>query len=85
MRSIGDVRNFAEYLLYIRKTQSNPDDPFEYYVDAQTGHPVFTPDECEYFNALMEEAIVLCNSKDVDIYDIWHQVYYPKQQKNGTH
>lgn len=78
MRSIGDVRNFAEYLLYVRKTQSQPDVPFEDYMNIQTGLPVFTEDECEYFNALMEEALVLCDSKGADINEIWRQVYYPE-------
>ena len=78
MKSITDVRNFAEYLLYNRKTTTHPDDRFEDYVNTTTGLPVFTPDECEYFNSLMEEAFVLCDSKGVDIYEIWHSVYYPQ-------
>lgn len=80
MTNIGDVKNFAEYLRYVRKTNSHPDDKFEDYINTQTGLRVFTPCESEYFNALMEEAFVLCDAKGVDIYEIWHQVYSPTQQ-----
>lgn len=82
MRNIGDVRNFAEYLLYTRKTNSHPDDPFEEYVDLNTGFPVFTPEECDYFNSLMEEAQELCEMKGADIYEIWADVYSQNLQTN---
>lgn len=80
MTSIGDVKNFAEYLRYVRKTQTHPDDKFEDYIDTNTGLRVFSEDEAEYFNGLMEEAFVVCDSKGADIYEIWYQVYFPIQQ-----
>lgn len=80
MTNVGDVKNFAEYLLYVRKTITHPDDKFEDYIDTRNGLPVFTPVESEYFNSLMEEAFVLCDAKGVDIYEIWYQVYSPIRQ-----
>lgn len=47
----------------------NPDDMFEDYMSVD-GSNAFTPEECEIYNRLVEEAFKICDKENVDIYEI---------------
>ena len=66
---VDDVRNFFHYIVEERNVNFNPDDMFRDYMLAD-GSNAFTPEECEIYNRLVEEAFKICDKENVDIYEI---------------
>ena len=69
INNVDDVRKFFRYIVDERNVNFNPDDMFEDYMSAE-GTNAFTPEECEIYNRLVEEAFVICEKENVDIYQI---------------
>ena len=69
INNVDDVRKFFHYIVNERNVNFNPDDMFEDYMSAD-GTTAFTPEECEIYNRLVEEAFEICEKENVDIYQI---------------
>lgn len=69
INNVDDVRKFFHYIVNERNVNFNPDDMFEDYISAD-GTTAFTPEECEIYNRLVEEAFKICDKENVDIYEI---------------
>ena len=69
INNVDDVRKFFHYIVNERNVNFNPDDMFEDYMSAD-GTTAFTPEECEIYNRLVEEAFKICDKENVDIYEI---------------
>ncbi len=67
--NVDDVRKFFHYIVEERNVNFNPDDMFEDYMSVD-GSNAFTPEECEIYNRLVEEAFKICDKENVDIYEI---------------
>ena len=67
--NVDDVRKFFHYIVDERNVNFNPDDMFRDYMLAD-GSNAFTPEECEIYNRLVEEAFKICDKENVDIYEI---------------
>ena len=69
INNVDDVRKCFHYIVEERKVNFNPDDMFEDYMSVD-GSNAFTPEECEIYNRLVEEAFKICDKENVDIYEI---------------
>ena len=69
INNVDDVRKFFHYIVNERNVNFNPDDMFEDYMSVD-GSNAFTPEECEIYNRLVEEAFKICDKENVDIYEI---------------
>lgn len=69
INNVDDVRKFFHYIVEERNVNFNPDNMFRDYMLAD-GSNAFTPEECEIYNRLVEEAFKICDKEDVDIYEI---------------
>ena len=69
INNVDDVRKFFHYIVNERNVNFNPADMFEDYMSAD-GTTAFTPEECEIYNRLVEEAFKICDKENVDIYEI---------------
>ena len=69
INNVDDVRKFFHYIVNERNVNFNPDDMFEDYMSVD-GSNAFTPEECEIYNRLVEEAFEICEKENVDIYQI---------------
>ncbi len=69
INNVDDVRKFFHYIVEERNVNFNPDDMFRDYMLAD-GSNAFTPEECEIYNRLVEEAFKICDKENVDIYEI---------------
>lgn len=68
INNVDDVRKFFHYIVEERNVNFNPDDMFRDYMLAD-GSNAFTPEECEIYNRLVEEAFKICDKENVDIYE----------------
>ena len=69
INNVDDVRKFFHYIVEERNVNFNTDDMFRDYMLAD-GSNAFTPEECEIYNRLVEEAFKICDKENVDIYEI---------------
>lgn len=70
IHTVQDVKTFFHHIVFERKVNFHPDDMFEDYVSCDGGINTFTLEECAIYNRLMDESFTVCNSEDVDIYEI---------------
>ena len=69
INNVDDVRKCFHYIVEERNVNFNSDDMFEDYMSVD-GSNAFTPEECEIYNRLVEEAFKICDKENVDIYEI---------------
>lgn len=69
INNVDDVRKFFHYIVEERNVNFKSDDMFRDYILAD-GSNAFTPEECEIYNRLVEEAFKICDKENVDIYEI---------------
>ena len=69
INNVDDVRKFFHYIVEERNVNFNPDDMFRDYMSVD-GSNAFTPEECEIYNRLVEEAFKIGDKENVDIYEI---------------
>lgn len=69
INNVDDVRKCFHYIVEERNVNFNPDDMFEDYMSVD-GSNAFTPEECEIYNRLVEEAFKICDKENVDIYEM---------------
>lgn len=67
---LTEVVNFFEHLLYERGVSFHPDDDFAEYVIIATGKQLFTDEEIDIYNRLMQESFDVCEKTGVEIYSI---------------
>lgn len=69
IRCCGDVARFLAWLTFEKGIDVNPDDPLKGYCDKE-GVPVFTDEEADYYDTLMEDAVKVCERESVSIYQL---------------
>ncbi len=68
--SVKDIKAFFKYLVRERNIPLQPDSMFDKYLDSETQDPVFSAEECELYDRLMDEAFEVCEKLNADIYEI---------------
>ena len=66
INNVDDVRKFFHYIVEERNVNFNSDDMFRDYILAD-GSNAFTPEECEIYNRLVEEAFKICDKENFNI------------------
>ena len=74
--SITEVEEFAQFLFNQKKLAFHPDDDFAEYVSMGTNEPLFNSEEIVLFNQLTEECFKVCETANVDIYEVMGK-YHP--------
>ena len=74
IKSPADVAQFFIYLVFERKVNIHPDDPFKDYVNENL-EPTFTTEEAECYDRMMETSFDICETYGVDIYEICCRVF----------
>lgn len=69
IQTISEVKAFFHHVVFERKADFHPDDDFSQYLSPKK-EPLFTPEECVIYNALLAECFTVCDAKDEDIYDL---------------
>lgn len=70
IRSIEDVKSFAQYLANNLHLNFHPDDDFSSYMNYETKEPTFSPEEVAKYNDLMNESFDVCEKANVDVYEV---------------
>ena len=68
--TLEDVANFAKFLYNDKQVAFHPDDDFAEYVSMGTNEPLFNSEETALFNRLIEECFNVCETANVDIYEV---------------
>ncbi|MBL7810931.1 MAG: hypothetical protein JNL57_01795 [Bacteroidetes bacterium] len=63
-----DVSTFAKILIQ-EGVSFHPDDDFESYINFKTGLPLYTPEEAQQRDMLMNACFTICEENGIDIYD----------------
>lgn len=68
--TLEDVENFVKFLYIDMQVAFHPDDDFAEYVSMETNEPSFNSEEIALFNRLTEECFNVCETANVDIYEV---------------
>jgi len=78
INTIEDVKLFAFQLVNNENLSFHPDDDFKDYIDTVTGLPVFSKEEAERLNQLMDCCFDICERNGADIYDLMGKPLFSK-------
>ena len=67
--TLEDVKDFAKQL-NAEGVSFHPDDDFKDYINFSTNEPIYTIEEAEFRNNLMNYCFEVCETAGVDIYEI---------------
>lgn len=74
--TIAEVENFAKFLFNEKHLAFHPDEDFAEYISNETHEPLFTENDVELYNRLMNECFVVCENANEDIYEVMCK-YHP--------
>ena len=81
--SINEVRAFFIYLINERHCNFHPDDDFSEYTYNADGSHMFSQEEINLFNRLMDECFAVCADCNESIYDIGLEVLKKRIGQQG--
>ena len=70
IKTIQDVKDFAEYIKVVEDVAISPDDSFIEYANYKTLEPTYTKKEANKRDKLMEQCFEVCECEGVDIYEL---------------
>ena len=70
--NIGSMADVMYFFILLNNLDLawHPDNPFQDYINRETGKPTFTSSEAENLNRAMEQAFDICSKAKVDIYEM---------------
>lgn len=78
----ADVSSFARML--VREGVSfHPDDDFNSYIDLKSGEPIYTSEEAQIRNGIMETCFTVCERNGIDIYDYMLEIMLIETKMSG--
>ena len=63
-----DVGKFFIWIVFEKRINVHPDDPFGDYVSMETHEPTFSPMAANYYDKIMQRCFDICEKYDRDIY-----------------
>ena len=69
IQTVNDVKVFATHLVQVEKLSFHPDDDFKDYISCDK-KPIYSEQEAELRNKLMNDCFKVCNDNSVEIYEI---------------
>ena len=70
INNVNDVKEFVTHLIQQEDLNFHPDTDFGEYISVETNEPTFNSQEIVHYNKLMDTCFSICESKNVDIYDL---------------
>ena len=70
IKTANDAKEFFVFLIERKSLNFHPDTDFGEYVNLETGVPIFDIEETTRYDELMDNCFVVCQSEEVDIYDL---------------
>jgi hypothetical protein len=70
IKTSEDVKVFFTLLKDKYKLSFHPDDSFEDYINVDTKESIFTNEEAEYFDKIMDASFEVCEKEEIDIYEL---------------
>ncbi len=74
INNLDNVNLFFKQLIE-EGTNTHPDDDFNDYINLETGKPTYSVTEAALRNKLMSRCFDICESSEVDIYDLMQEIY----------
>lgn len=74
IKTLQDVKSFAQHLTKIERLSFHPDDDFLDYINFKTRKRFYTDDEAKLRNKLMDECYQVCHQANTDIYDLMYPI-----------
>lgn len=81
--TIQDVKDFANYLVNVDHVNFNSDEDFRNYISYETLQPTYSEAEAVKRNNLMEQCFIICESEEVDIYEVMGEYLVEAFKFNG--
>ena len=81
--TIHDVKDFANYLVNTEHLNFNSDEDFRNYISYETHKPTYSEAEAVKRNNLMEQCFIICESEEVDIYEVMGEYLVEAFKFNG--
>jgi hypothetical protein len=75
IQTLDDVKAFAKYLTVHEKLVLHPDEDFNNYVSLETQLPIYSKEDAELRNDLMNQCFQVCEQNNEDVYDSMSEVY----------
>jgi len=73
INTIEDVKVFAFQLVHEHNLSFHPDNDFSDYVNTETNIPIYTTEESERYNELMDKCFDICKQNNEDVYELMGQ------------
>lgn len=70
IKTANDVKEFFVFLIEQKNLNFHPDTDFGEYVNFETEVPTFDSKETSHYNKLMDDSFEVCESENVDIYNL---------------
>lgn len=80
INTIQGVKLFAFQLVNEESLSFHPDDDFYDYINLETREPVYSEEEVQFLNQLMEKCFDICEQFSVDIYELMGQPLFEKMK-----
>lgn len=74
INTISAVKRLAHQLKRELGLGFHPDDPFEDYINIQTGKSIYSPEQAKLRNMLIQQAFDTCEKENADIYLIMGRI-----------
>jgi hypothetical protein len=74
IKTLQDVKTFAQHLTKIERLSFHPDDDFLDYINFKTRERFYADDEAILRNKLMDECFQVCQQENTDIYDFMYPI-----------
>ncbi len=75
IRSIANVKDFFNYLIYIEDLNFHPDTVFNDYICILSNKRSFNVQQASHYQKLLQKAFDICKKDEVCIYDICHEIF----------
>lgn len=82
INNVKDVEDFLQSLYDEYALVFHPDDPFDQYIN-KNGEVVFTKDESDYLDSVMERCFEVCEQNGTDIYEIMEPIQRAEFRRRG--
>ncbi|HEY1032097.1 MAG TPA: hypothetical protein VGD89_10000 [Flavipsychrobacter sp.] len=76
INGIEDVKTFFRQLL-VEDLNFHPDTPFEDYINCESRQDTYTPEEAATRNKIMGACFEVCESINIDIYELANDIFSP--------
>ncbi len=76
INGIEDVKTFFRQLL-VEDLNFHPDTPFEDYINCESRQDTYTPEEAATRNKIMDACFEVCESINIDIYELANDIFNP--------